>query len=532
MSMSLNQYMHPRNVFQTPPDFKDLAVRYPEFRKHVIYDLSGKVRLDFKNHESQRALSGTLLKHYFELDVHLPTDRLVPAVPQRLNYVLWLEDLLRLFPDKDSGVGIDIGTGASCILPLLGHKQCGWSFTATETDPVNLAHATENVKRNNLENHIKVVAVGSLREAHEAVEGDSTAVDFVVCNPPFFGSPEEADAQGRAEEQGRTPPSSDMSGAEEEKVWPAGGEVAFVRDVLLKDSLGLREKVRLYTVMLGKKSSVKQVMAELNEQGVNCTSTEFCQGKTMRWGVAWTFSDADLASAPGTRRLKSKPPLEFTLPRKLKGVKYCVPGFFVRIKELLQEVQVPFEVIADGKNMCHLWVKAESNTWSHQRRRRREMQRLLKAQQQQTQPETASEPQSQPEPDSKPDPELQQQPEDSCTEEATKRRLSEEAQTIGASCKKARTEIDPEVPQPGGEDRASAREQAAYDTEEVMEVEAKEDGGPVKDSQSSKDTLFLSCDVRVRRTANSVYLQLQTREGERESLHQLLQYFKNKLTFL
>ncbi|KAM7309521.1 U6 small nuclear RNA (adenine-(43)-N(6))-methyltransferase [Ixodes scapularis] len=266
MSMSLNQYMHPRNVFQTPPDFKDLAVRYPEFRKHVIYDLSGKVRLDFKNHESQRALSGTLLKHYFELDVHLPTDRLVPAVPQRLNYVLWLEDLLRLFPDKDSVVGIDIGTGASCILPLLGHKQCGWSFTATETDPVNLAHATENVKRNNLENHIKVVAVGSLREAHEAIEGDSTAVDFVVCNPPFFGSPEEADAQGRAEEQGRTPPSSDMSGAEEEKVWPTGGEVAFVRDVLLKDSLGLREKVRLYTVMLGKKSSVKQVMAELNEQ--------------------------------------------------------------------------------------------------------------------------------------------------------------------------------------------------------------------------------------------------------------------------
>ncbi|EEC09371.1 conserved hypothetical protein [Ixodes scapularis] len=433
------------------------------------------------------------------------------------------------------------GTGASCILPLLGHKQCGWSFTATETDPVNLAHATENVKRNNLENHIKVVAVGSLREAHEAVEGDSTAVDFVVCNPPFFGSPEEADAQGRAEEQGRTPPSSDMSGAEEEKVWPAGGEVAFVRDVLLKDSLGLREKVRLYTVMLGKKSSVKQVMAELNEQGVNCTSTEFCQGKTMRWGVAWTFSDADLASVSRfsslvvsacTRRPMSKPPLVFTLPRKLKGVKYCVPGVFVRIKELLQEVQVPFEVIADGKNMCDLWVKAESNTWSHQRRRRREMQRLLKAQQQQTQPETASEPQPQPKPDSKPDLELQQQPEDSCTEEATKRRLSEEAQTIGASCKKARTEIDPEVPQPGGEDRASAREQAACDTEEVMEVEAKEDGGPVKDSQSSKDTLFLSCDVRVRRTANSVYLQLQTREGERESLHQLLQYFKNKLTFL
>ncbi|CAN7984870.1 unnamed protein product [Ixodes hexagonus] len=529
--MSLNQYMHPRNVFQTPPDFKELAVRYPEFRKHVIYDLSGKVRLDFKNHESQRALTGTLLKHYFELDVQLPPDRLVPAVPQRLNYVLWLQDLLQLFPEKESVVGIDIGTGASCILPLLGYKQCGWSFTATETDSINLAHATANVKRNSLENHIKVVAVESLREAHEAVEGDS-AVDFVVCNPPFFGSAEEADAQGRAEEQGRTPPSSDMSGSEEEKVWPAGGEVAFVRDVLLQDSLCLREKVRIYTVMLGKKSSVKQVMAELNEQGVNCTSTEFCQGKTMRWGVAWTFLDADLASVPGTRRPKSKPPLEFTLPRKLKGVKYCVPGVFVRIKELLQEVQVPFEVIADGKNMCHLWVKAESNTWSHQRRRRREMQRLLKAQSQQqgTQAKTASE--LQPEPEPKPDPEPKPQPEGSCTEEATKRPLSEGETTEGAPCKKSRTEFDSEETEPCDEGDAGVGERETCDAEEGMEVEAKDDGSPGKNSESTKAALFLSCDVRVRRTANSVYLQLQMREGERETLHQLLQYFKNKLTFL
>lgn len=48
----------------------------------------------------------------------------------------------------------------------------------------------------------------------------------------------------------------------------------------------------------------------------------------------------------------------------------------------LSVVQVPFEVIAEGKNMCHLWVKAKSNSWSHQRRKRREMQRLLMAQQQ------------------------------------------------------------------------------------------------------------------------------------------------------
>lgn len=27
--------MHPRNPYQTPPNFKELALKYPEFRKHA-----------------------------------------------------------------------------------------------------------------------------------------------------------------------------------------------------------------------------------------------------------------------------------------------------------------------------------------------------------------------------------------------------------------------------------------------------------------------------------------------------------------
>lgn len=106
-------------------------------------------------------------------------------------------------------------------------------------------------------------------------------------------------------------------------------------------------------------------------------------------------------------------------------------------------------------------------------------------------------------------------------------------------CKRPRQEPDPpaEEPQPtatGGSEKAVQApepnpttvdvEKSEGTKEQDMEVEPKTD--------SAEAPLFLSCDVRVRRTASSVFLQLQTKEGPRDALHQLLQFFKNKLTFL
>ncbi len=106
--MALNKFMHPRNPYKNQrPDFQVLAAKYEEFRSHSKQDLRGKVIIDFKDPESLRALTWALLKNDFNLDVEIPLDRLVPTVPLRLNYILWLEDLL---DGKTEGVkGIDIG---------------------------------------------------------------------------------------------------------------------------------------------------------------------------------------------------------------------------------------------------------------------------------------------------------------------------------------------------------------------------------------------------------------------------------------
>ena len=54
-------------------------------------------------------------------------------VENRHNYILWLKDLLDTtsYEERSHRRGLDIGTGASCIYPLLGCTQRPWSFIAT-----------------------------------------------------------------------------------------------------------------------------------------------------------------------------------------------------------------------------------------------------------------------------------------------------------------------------------------------------------------------------------------------------------------
>lgn len=48
-----------------------------------------------------------------------------------------------------------LGTGASCIYPLLGATMNSWYFLATEVDDICFDYATKNVEQNNLSDLIK-----------------------------------------------------------------------------------------------------------------------------------------------------------------------------------------------------------------------------------------------------------------------------------------------------------------------------------------------------------------------------------------
>lgn len=75
---------------------------------YPLQELNGRVSLNFRNERTLRELTKMLLLEYFGLHVDFAPGSLVPTLALRLNYILWLEDLLA--PLKlDAVRGIDIG---------------------------------------------------------------------------------------------------------------------------------------------------------------------------------------------------------------------------------------------------------------------------------------------------------------------------------------------------------------------------------------------------------------------------------------
>ena len=128
-----------------------------------------------------------------------------PGVPSKVEYhgsTLHLD-----LPNHVRGAfGIDIGTGASAIYPLLGAAMNDWHFLATEIDPVSISSAANNIKRNGLQDRIQICEVQSGQFIEPALanasfgrkgfekEADSVQhvqCDFLMCNPPYFSTMQE-----------------------------------------------------------------------------------------------------------------------------------------------------------------------------------------------------------------------------------------------------------------------------------------------------------------------------------------------------
>lgn len=364
--MSHNNEMHPRNPYKNkPPDFKALALEYPEFRKFCHYVSNGKVMLDFKEDAAVRCLTKILLKKDFDLDVVLPTGHLVPRVPQKLNYCLLIDDILQANQLTKNPVGIDIGTGTSCIHALIGTRQFDWKFVATDGDENAVRSAHENVTRNKLDSSICVVHVNpAVKTVLMDVMNSMTDKDFTfcMCNPPFFEKFDKDDKfcqepsvsnntySNRIISEIRSAPHS-ATIASSAELYVDGGEVAFVNRII-DDSVFLRDRIKIYTTMIGRKSSLKPLQQRLQRFGddLKFVSLPLNQGKTKRWMLAWTFSKS----------------ISLTTTDRPVSLKCPKPGFVKVMQEITRlngrlRHEESSVVVAEFKSV----------TWTNQRARRK-----------------------------------------------------------------------------------------------------------------------------------------------------------------
>jgi len=165
---------------------------------------------------------------------------LCPPIPNRLNYILWLKGLLRESSTLDDGRyfqespvplvrrGLDIGTGCSCIYPLLLSRNIftegkQWQFLATDIDPFLIECAKENVNANHLQDVIQLALVPkthdkggprcfdqvvhrkrsskyntpiytALNKARQLYQTVPFRLDFCMTNPPIYSCESEASA--------------------------------------------------------------------------------------------------------------------------------------------------------------------------------------------------------------------------------------------------------------------------------------------------------------------------------------------------
>jgi len=218
-------------------------------------------------------------------------------VPNRLNYILWIQSLLDttsssysdVYDVKREVLGLDIGTGASCIYPLLGCSQRPkWRFAGTDIDEKSLHFARANVQFNEFQSRIQLLQTQPEDTLLPLDKMGFENIDFSMCNPPFYKSREEMLTSAASKQRA---PFTACTGSENEMV-TTGGEVVFVSRMIDESSI-LRDRVQWYTSMLGKFSSIAPLITRLREYNIdNYAVTEFVQGsKTRRWGIGWSFED-------------------------------------------------------------------------------------------------------------------------------------------------------------------------------------------------------------------------------------------------
>ncbi len=295
--------LHPRNRHRGRYDFPALVRAVPELARFLVpHPIEGET-LNFADPLAVATLNRALLLHHHGLARwDLPPGALCPPVPGRADYLHHLADLLAendTVPRGPSVRVLDVGVGASCIYPLLGASEYGWSFVGTDISDDSLAWARSIAASNpGVGDRIELRRQPSPSSIFEGVVASGESFAASLCNPPFHASPAEAAAgtqrklrnlaAGRSHRRAGQPVLN--FGGQANELWCDGGESAFLRRMIAES--GRRPALcRWFTSLVSKSANLPTLLDALQK-----TSAREVRVIPMRHGqkhsriLAWTFT--------------------------------------------------------------------------------------------------------------------------------------------------------------------------------------------------------------------------------------------------
>lgn len=291
--------LHPRNRHRSRYDLDALCIDEPNLRDFIIATPAGEPTVNFADPEAVKALNKALLAHFYGVKHwDIPEGFLCPPVPGRADYIHHLADLLAetsvdgTIPRQASV--LDIGTGANCIYPLIGHHEYGWRFTGTEIGDAAFASAQAIVTGN--AGLTRAVRLRRQKDPAAILNGmihKNEQYDATLCNPPFHDSAAAAQAGNDRKRRnlGQSEASGLNFGGQQQELWCEGGEVAFISK-MIAESQAFGRQVLWFTSLVSRGENLPPLYRALTAAGaVKVVKKEMAQGQKQSRFIAWTFLD-------------------------------------------------------------------------------------------------------------------------------------------------------------------------------------------------------------------------------------------------
>ncbi len=290
--------MHSSNLHKSPYDFTALVKAHPPLSEYVYLGKAGVDTIDFADSAAVLNLNKALLKHHYGLtDWNIPEHYLCPPIPGRADYIHYLKDLLANDGIQTNIRGLDIGTGANCIYPILANRIYQWNMVGADIGQRAIASAQENVNATEgLKEAIEIRHQPDNANIFKGVLLEGEYFHFTMCNPPFHASEEEA-IKGtlrklrNLEGQTRKLTKEEMIlnfGGQANELWCNGGESLFIKR-MIKQSVAFKTNVGWFTTLVSKKENLPAIYKQLDKLKVVRKTITMEQGNKQSRIVAWKF---------------------------------------------------------------------------------------------------------------------------------------------------------------------------------------------------------------------------------------------------